>query len=232
MQLYRPSSVCPPSATPTSYTNPLTIHRYWDWSLDYRSLTSSPIWSVHDGFGPSGSSSPSVANGLCVSEGPFANWTPAYYEGNYHPHCLSRGFLDEATVSRVGNITVRPDILQDVIRKESRYFDFLLAVETMSHLTIPYVVQGDFSKVTAPNDPVFFLHHAQVDRVWWSWQTMVDERRWQYNGVARNDSTAEAGLGDILEFGYLLEKGTAVKVEDVMDIEGGLLCYRYDSVIG
>ncbi|GAB1200379.1 hypothetical protein APSETT444_009750 [Aspergillus pseudonomiae] len=139
---------------------------------------------------------------------------PTYYEGNYHPHCLSRGFQDETTVTRVGNLTVRPDILQGVIRDKSEYFDFLLAVETMSHLTIPYIVQGDFSKVTAPNDPVFFLHHAQVDRVWWSWQGIHDERRRKYNGIARYDSTAEASVSDALDLGFILENGAVVTVED------------------
>lgn len=23
---------------------------------------------------------------------------------------------------------------------------------------------------TSPNDPVFFLHHCNVDRLWWQWQ--------------------------------------------------------------
>ncbi|KAE8406589.1 hypothetical protein BDV37DRAFT_242850 [Aspergillus pseudonomiae] len=208
------------------YTGPLP---YWDWSLDYRNLIESPIWDTDDGFGPSGSSFTSVANGRCVDQGPFANWMPTYYEGNYHPHCLSRGFQDETIVTRVGNLTVRPDILQGVIRDKSEYFDFLLAVETMSHLTIPYIVQGDFSKVTAPNDPVFFLHHAQVDRVWWSWQGVHDERRRKYNGIARYDSTAEASVSDVLDLGFILENGAVVTVEDVMDAEGSLLCYRYDT---
>ncbi|GAB1210724.1 hypothetical protein APSETT445_009521 [Aspergillus pseudonomiae] len=190
---------------------------YWDWSLDYRNLIASPIWDTDDGFGPSGSSFTSVANGRCVDHGPFANWMPTYYEGNYHPHCLSRGFQDETTVTRVGNLTVRPDILQGVIRDKSEYFDFLLAVETMSHLTIPYIVQGDFSKVTAPNDPVFFLHHAQVDRVWWSWQGIHDERRRKYNGIARYDSTAEASVSDALDLGFILENGAVVTVEDKED---------------
>lgn len=97
-------------------------------------------------------------NGHCVVDGPFAGFTPVYYEGTYQPHCLSRGFLDEGTVKRVGNLTMRPSVLQELVRNESSYFDFLLRVETMSHLTVPYVVQGDFRTVTAPNGESFFLH--------------------------------------------------------------------------
>lgn len=90
-------------------------------------------------------------NGRCVVDGPFAGFAPVYYEGVYKPHCLSRGFLDEKTVKRVGNLTIRPSVLQELVQSESSYFDFLLRMETMSHLTIPYVVQGDFRTVTAPN---------------------------------------------------------------------------------
>lgn len=97
-------------------------------------------------------------NGHCVVDGPFAGFAPVYYEGMYKPHCLSRGFLDEQTVRRVGNLTMRPSVLQELVQSESSYFDFLLRMETMSHLTIPYVVQGDFRTVTAPNGEFPSLH--------------------------------------------------------------------------
>ena len=25
---------------------------------------------------------------------------------------------------------------------------------------------------TAPADPIFWMHHANIDRLWWKWQTM------------------------------------------------------------
>ncbi|OOF98341.1 hypothetical protein ASPCADRAFT_205583 [Aspergillus carbonarius ITEM 5010] len=174
------------SFTPTNKPYTLTAttpapspNRYWDWTLDHTNLIRSPIWDPIHGFGSNGSGPKSVAGGHCVQDGPFANLTTTYFEGKYHPHCLSRGFLDEETIKRVGNLTVQPVVLREIITQTANYFDFLLAVEQMSHLTIPYIVQGDFSKVTAPNDPVFFLHHAQVDRVWWSWQLLSPERRGQ-----------------------------------------------------
>jgi hypothetical protein len=36
-------------------------------------------------------------------------------------------------------------------------------------------VGGSMNTMASPNDPVFFLHHANVDRLWESWQ--------QVNGV-------------------------------------------------
>ena len=36
-------------------------------------------------------------------------------------------------------------------------------------------VGGDMITATSPNDPVFFLHHANVDRIWSAWsQTHPD----------------------------------------------------------
>src|SRR5262249_48570557 len=32
-------------------------------------------------------------------------------------------------------------------------------------------VGGTMSRMTSPNDPVFFLHHCNIDRLWWMWQT-------------------------------------------------------------
>ena len=36
-------------------------------------------------------------------------------------------------------------------------------------------VQGDMSVGTSPNDPVFFLHHANVDRIWRAWQNRANQ---------------------------------------------------------
>ncbi len=31
-------------------------------------------------------------------------------------------------------------------------------------------VGGDMMTSTSPNDPVFYLHHASIDRIWSAWQ--------------------------------------------------------------
>ncbi|PYI04309.1 Di-copper centre-containing protein [Aspergillus sclerotiicarbonarius CBS 121057] len=188
--------------THCNYTGTLP---YWDWTLDHTNLLLSPIWDPNQGFGSNGTGPPSVAGGHCIQDGPFSGLTVSYFEGNYHPHCLSRGFLNEETIQRVGNLTVRPAVHKDIIIQSSKYFDFLLAVEQMSHLTIPYIVQGDFSKVTAPNGT---------------------ERKGQYNGLSGIEGIEEAGVMDWLEFGGVVAE--SLRVADVMDTEGEVLCYQYD----
>lgn len=95
-----------------------------------------------------------------MRNGSFAGWTPAWYQGEYRPHCLSRGFLDVATAEKVSGRTVKPEILEAVVVDETNFFNFTVHVEDVSHLTVPLLVHGDFRRITAPNGELlcfFFL---------------------------------------------------------------------------
>lgn len=74
---------------------------------------------------------------------------------------------------------------------------------------------------------MFFLHHPQIDRIWWQWQQMnPDKRLSEYNGKADHygeDESREVSLDDKLPMLGLAEELT---VREVMDISGRL-CYTY-----
>lgn len=75
-------------------------------------------------------------------------------------------------------------------------------------------------------DPVFFLHHTQVDRLWSIWQDRnIDIRAKEYFGPTL-DSPDGAKLDDVLEMGGLVPDG---RVADYLDIREKHLCYRYQS---
>ena len=38
------------------------------------------------------------------------------------------------------------------------------------HGTVHMQIGGDMGQRTSPNDPIFFMHHAQIDRIWAHWQ--------------------------------------------------------------
>lgn len=76
-------------------------------------------------------------------------------------------------------------------------------------------------------DPVFYLHHAQIYRLWWSWQQLSTSHRLEYNGYSRNDSSAKGSLSDLLDMGEFHSMWP--RVVDVMDTQDGLLCYQYDT---
>lgn len=79
-------------------------------------------------------------------------------------------------------------------------------------------------------DPMFFLHHAQVDRLWWIWQQQSPATRtFAYNGFhnANNPDGSNGppvSLDDLLP---MLGLGADVTVRSMMDVRGGSLCYTY-----
>jgi tyrosinase len=72
-------------------------------------------------------------------------------------------------------------------------------------------------------DPIFFLHHAQVDRLWWLWQKQApNTRTLAYDGVDQNGRTVT--LNDILPMNGLAADGI---VRNFMDAKSADLCYTY-----
>ena len=66
----------------------------------------------------------------------------------------------------------------DALNKE-RYGEFCFTLETLAHNQghvwvggekLEPQIAGDMTEMYAPRDPVFFLHHCNIDRVWAQWQ--------------------------------------------------------------
>jgi hypothetical protein len=164
---------------------------YWDWAADEANPIGAAIWNTNpaqriyiggDGTGPGGT----------VTTGPFAGWT-ALVEGLGgtlvpRPGGILRE-LGDATFGNpdfptsqqvndaVANLTVydtSPWRTSSTNSFRNRLEGWLaLAGESNSqlHNRIHIWVGGDMGPGTSPNDPVFFLHHCNVDRIWALWQT-------------------------------------------------------------
>ncbi|KAI0197510.1 putative tyrosinase [Astrocystis sublimbata] len=201
---------------------------YWDWTQDWANLTQAPIWSAVEGFGGNGDSDhpAPVGGGYCVQDGPFAGLQVQYYNEDWRPHCLSRGFLAaESYLEHFGAHRLNSSAIASVLDIPD-YFRFLLMLEDGPHSAIPIIVRGDFSRFTAPNDPIFFLHHAQLDRLWWQWQSAHPDRTLAYHGPSRHNSTKAAQLTDLIEMAGLAPN---VQVSSVMATNSRLLCYEYQD---
>lgn len=74
--------------------------------------------------------------------------------------------------------------------------------------------------MTSPNDPVFFLHHAQIDRVWAQWQ----ERRGVETYLPR-EGVPNNSLDSVMS--PFDEAGLTVAPADVLDVRA--LGYAYDD---
>lgn len=99
----------------------------------------------------------------------------------------------------------------------------------------------------APGDPIFFLHHAYLDRVWWQWQEKdLEARLLDMGGNNYPDATtiSLAGEGDpshglldysgdvsnVTTMNHTLWMGGIVQnltVGDVMDVRGAVVCAEY-----
>jgi tyrosinase len=47
---------------------------------------------------------------------------------------------------------------------------FQSAIEGAVHASVHNAVGGDMATAASPSDPLFWLHHANIDRLWVKWQ--------------------------------------------------------------
>ncbi|PVH71340.1 Di-copper centre-containing protein [Cadophora sp. DSE1049] len=91
--------------------------------------------------------------------------------------------------------------------------------------------------ISSPVDPLFYLHHTQLDRIWATWQAMDSPARLtdisgpitQSNGFPElqtrdGDPGNETTLAHVLNMYGIIPNQT---IADVMDTTGGYLCYEY-----
>ncbi|KAJ5410792.1 uncharacterized protein N7487_005151 [Penicillium crustosum] len=207
---------------------------YWDWTLDSSDPAHSTIWDAHTGVGGNGDPKHTNLVGKdkyeCVVDGPFKNLRPAYLQDSHAPHCLSRSFNNGTEY--IGNM-LGPQYTPAVIKTISKLRDFnsyRVALESGPHGAVHSAIGGDMSPATSPNDPIFFMHHTQIDRLWWLWQQeMPSNRTYDYSGIRTQDNSdgktpPPATLNDLLP---MLGMAKDLPVKQLMKTQTSLLCYRY-----
>ena len=85
-------------------------------------------------------------------------------------------------------------------------------------------VMGDVA--SSPGDPIFFLHHAFVDRMWRKWQIKQDSRLRTISGCATPGSNCQPLTLDTKLTSMGIKEDRVVG--DMMDIYNNVLCYLYD----
>ncbi|TFK68911.1 Di-copper centre-containing protein [Pluteus cervinus] len=100
----------------------------------------------------------------------------------------------------------------------------------------PKTCQG--GETWSPNDPLFFLHHSMVDKVWSDWQNNNRQNFWAFEGGEVQSLSSLAlynkyplGTPPLLDFSSVLPTENlfpnGARILDVMDTQGGFLCYKY-----
>ncbi|TDZ67419.1 Tyrosinase-like protein orsC [Colletotrichum trifolii] len=235
---------------------------YWDWSLDANSvedMLASPVFDPESGFGGNGEWVPGTpedpepgvdltvsgellaldwtnrTGGGCIPNGPFANLTIRLgpeddVEGN--ERCVRRDFtpvhfFSSANADSVADAMAQPD-----------FWHFSERTQVTIHAAGHAGIGGIYGTLTdvwsSPGDPLFWLHHTNMDRAWWSWQMKnISERLQDMTGpIVPYDYTNALGGNVTLDFEVRTNSSVnvALPIRDLMDIGGGFLCYDYDTL--
>ncbi|KAH8691329.1 hypothetical protein BGW36DRAFT_305206, partial [Talaromyces proteolyticus] len=192
---------------------------YWDWTLDSTNPSISPVWSNEYGLGGNGSLPDN-----CIIDGPLAHMKPQYPT----PHCLKRNF----GIKNMYGINYTTSIVEDLITTATTYHDFRLRLERGPHRFVHIGIGGEMAEFWSSNDPIFFLHHAQIDRLWWRWQRQAENGQIRgYDNITEDGNSFELDENlpisdhDILKFNGL---GDDITAGDVLSTETSILCYRYE----
>lgn len=81
-------------------------------------------------------------------------------------------------------------------------------LEVKLHNTVHAVIGGQMNSGSSPNDPVFFLHHCNVDRLWDQWQQRHGDA-----GYPTAQQSPMSGIGARLSI-----YAETVRVEDTFDL--------------
>lgn len=194
---------------------------------------------------------PSGTGGGCVTSGPFkdmsVNLGPVAMQlddgttvGNadvyaYNPRCLKRD-LTHAINRRFANATG----VVSLILGTNNIEDFQMQMQGIPgsgdigvHGGGHYTIGGDPARdlFTSPGDPLFYLHHANIDRTWWIWQTLSKKKRTSAEGISGTGTflneppSPPTTLQTPIDMGFAA--GPPVTMGDLMSTTAGPLCYIY-----
>jgi tyrosinase len=183
---------------------------------------------------------PPYGGGGCVTTGPFANMTvnlgpiglstqPNTTGLEYNP-CLRRNLRREQLAD------ASPNLIEDLTKKHTDIESFQRRLEGRPdespglHSAGHSVMGGDPADdlAVSPGDPMFFMHHAGIDQVWWRWQNLdLKERQYAIaftKTILNNPPSENLTLDDVIQLGIL---APPVKIRELMSPTDRVMCYRH-----
>ncbi|KAK3305190.1 uncharacterized protein B0T15DRAFT_555122 [Chaetomium strumarium] len=187
---------------------------------------------------------PPATGGGCVTAGPFAagKWEirlgpvgfhPQGPNGGrgYNPRCLTRDLSPSfSRGTRPSAVTELMDVCGDDLGCVNMEMDAPGGVPGGIHASGHWQIGLDGLDVYAsPSDPAFWLHHAQLDRVWTMWQGQnLTKRTYQVWGTmtaANVPASPNVTLDTMVEFGIL---DSPKPIRELVSPVGGKYCYIYE----
>jgi len=233
---------------------------YWDWTAHTEDFSNSPFWnpSLTNGLGTNGDPN----NHGELFDGGFSkdfflayptphklrrnitmqpwksiiNPDPAFDPNRFANTTFTKGEVTKMVTGFVGDLNGFQD-----------YFSWLQGAHTAVHFIVGADMLGTCtydapaSCVGGPkwasNDPIFFMHHAIVDKIWYDWQRNNKANFWAFEGgitqatqnytVSHEYATGlppNLSLDSKIPADGMFEEYT---IYDMMNTTGGTLCYVY-----
>ncbi|TFK21060.1 monooxygenase [Coprinopsis marcescibilis] len=221
------------------YLGPAT---YWDWSRDADStarIRDSPVFDTVNGFGGDGTagSNPGQPPGFpgapgaggCVTTGPFNTTRLSLGPGTaVGDHCLTRSISDQMktslTSANVRTISSQTtfELFRTMLENGGRGVTGM-GIHGGGHMAVGGEMVNPYS---SPGDPLFYLHHGNLDRIWWRWQAANLTSR--LNAISGPTSprppSTQVTLDFLMPFTSIMQP---LAVREVMDIETEPGCFQY-----
>ncbi|KAI8289636.1 Tyrosinase ustQ [Colletotrichum sp. SAR11_57] len=222
------------------YTGPMP--RYWDEQAEQ---AEGPLESasILNGSATAGFGSTTLDENGCVTDGPYTNvrLTLDTELNRVEPVCLSRLFKQnqyEQTAQKIIDACLALD----------NYVDFNNCLGASPHTGGHYAIGGTMDDPSlSPGDPLFFLHHTNLDRIWWQWQAQNESRLTDIGGnnVAEGffwSSVQPSSLGVNAFLPYFNDNGNTttldhvlwmagiaenITIAEVMDVNSDAICIEY-----
>ncbi|KAJ2782833.1 hypothetical protein H4R18_002044 [Coemansia javaensis] len=189
---------------------PTVVIPYWNSVADAQNPPGSPVLGANY-LGGNGD----PANGNCVTTGIGANWKFVYPTA----HCLRRNYGEGSNVQR----WFPAEFVTSLFQTETTYDAFRRRIENTAHGAVHASLGGEMNTMFSPEDPVFMIHHANIDRIYAQWQAIDPENRtYMYEGA--NPDGTQAKITDSLKY-------SDAHVYDVIRLGYGKACYTYDTIL-
>jgi len=213
---------------------------YWRWGFGSASETNDIF--VDDFMGPAGSGSP-----VTVETGYFAESPNSFNPNGWSVHpdldqdshgtALQRNTTLDASLLPPAS-EMEKCLCKNNLKKFRPYLEGFTSPSGTHNFIHPWV-GGHMSNSTSPNDPVFFLHHCNVDRLWAIWQIahpgaddydppnnapqghQIDDLMWPWDGGASST------VSSLQSFLPTISSGDTRTPRNVLDTDS--LGYTYDN---
>ncbi|KAF4950550.1 hypothetical protein FGADI_8109 [Fusarium gaditjirri] len=229
---------------------------YWGSVEDFEN---SPVFDAETGFGGNGlfidisnwtnvtRQASGRTGGGCVTDGPFAKGEFYVHAGPdnstaYNPRCLIRDIAPAYGISKLNQAIVdwtleAKDFYEFDIRVQGGISADSQGYHGGGHLAIGGSLGEMGDKYSSPGDPILWLHHTNIDRLWDKWQRLEwSARKSDIGGPDTQYAYPYEFFGEkeyknitlayAMDFKNLLPGRRYVTVEEAMDTQG--LCYTYE----